>query len=160
MYLDVGHLASILFGTLCASWTCMSVSFTKLGEFTFIIFSNRFPISCSFSSSSGTPWCECWNAWSCPRGCLHYSCFFGFFFLCIVLIDCFLLPYVPYHWFDSQLHPLFCCFPVNCCLFQLLFLHFWLDLFYTVEVLTKFLEHCYNQYFEFYISKITYFHFI
>ena len=31
--------------------TCMSISFTKLGKFSFIIFSNRFPISCSFSSS-------------------------------------------------------------------------------------------------------------
>ena len=53
--LGVGLFASILFGTLCASWTCMSISFTKLGKFTFIIFSNRFPISCSFSSPSDTP---------------------------------------------------------------------------------------------------------
>ena len=28
---------------LCASWTCMSNSLTKLGKFSFIIFSNRFP---------------------------------------------------------------------------------------------------------------------
>ena len=59
--------------------------------------------------------------------------------------DClfFLLPYILYHWFDSWLHPLYCCFLVNCFLF-----HFWLDLFYDVEVLTKFLEHPYNQRFE------------
>ena len=34
----VGLLASIMFGTFCASWTCMSVSFTKSGKFPFIIF--------------------------------------------------------------------------------------------------------------------------
>ena len=33
----------------------MSISFTKLGKFSFIIFSNIFSISCSFSSLSGTP---------------------------------------------------------------------------------------------------------
>ena len=54
MCLGVGVFASILFGTLCASWTCMSISYTKLGRFSFIIFSNGFPISCSFSSLSGT----------------------------------------------------------------------------------------------------------
>ena len=62
-------------------------------------------------------------------------CSFFFLFWWVV----FLFPYVPNHWFDSQLHPLFCCFPVNCCLFQLLFLHFWLDLFCVVEVLASFL---------------------
>ena len=55
MCLGVGLFASILFGTLCASWTCKSISFTKLGKFSFLIFSKRFPISCSFSSPSGTP---------------------------------------------------------------------------------------------------------
>ena len=45
MCLGVDLFAPILFGTLCASWTCMSISFTKLGKFSFIIFSNRFPIS-------------------------------------------------------------------------------------------------------------------
>ena len=52
MWLGVKLFASILFGTLCAFWTCMTVPFTKL-EFSFIIFSNSFPIS--FSSPSGTP---------------------------------------------------------------------------------------------------------
>ena len=33
----------------------MSISFTKLGKFSFTIFSNRFPFFCSLSSSSGTP---------------------------------------------------------------------------------------------------------
>nr|KAF6413633.1 hypothetical protein HJG59_009807 [Molossus molossus] len=52
MCLGVGLLGFILFGTLSASWTCMSV--TKLGKFSAIIVSNRFSISCSHSSS-GTP---------------------------------------------------------------------------------------------------------
>ena len=116
MCLRVDLFASILFGTLYGSWTCMSISFTKLGKFSFIVFSHRFPISCSFSSP-GTQWCEDWNVWSCPRGSLHYPQFFGFFFLLAVLIGCLSLPHVPNHWFDSWLHPLYCCFPVNCSLF-------------------------------------------
>ena len=44
MCLGVGLFASILPGTLCASWTCMSISLTKLGKFSFIIVSIRFPI--------------------------------------------------------------------------------------------------------------------
>ena len=55
MCLGGGLFASILFGTLCTSQTCMPISFSKLGKFCFIIFSNRFPISYSFSSPSGTP---------------------------------------------------------------------------------------------------------
>ena len=36
--LGVGLFASIITGTLCASWTCKSVSFTKSGKFSFTIF--------------------------------------------------------------------------------------------------------------------------
>ena len=36
--LGEGLFASILFGTHCASWTCMSLSFTKLGAFSFHCF--------------------------------------------------------------------------------------------------------------------------
>ena len=46
----VGLPVFILLGTPCASWTCVSVYFTKSGHFSFINFSNRFPVSCSFSS--------------------------------------------------------------------------------------------------------------
>ena len=55
MCFGLGLFASILFGILCASWTCMSISFTRLRKFAFSLFSHRFPISCSFSSPSGTP---------------------------------------------------------------------------------------------------------
>ena len=36
----------ILFGTLCVSWTCMSISFTKLGKFSFFSFHLK-PFFCS-----------------------------------------------------------------------------------------------------------------
>ena len=39
MCLSVVLFGSNLFGPLCASWTCMSISFVKLGKFSFIIFS-------------------------------------------------------------------------------------------------------------------------
>ena len=53
MWHGVVFFVSILFGALCASWTCMSISFTKLRSF--IIFSNKFSISCYFCSPSGIP---------------------------------------------------------------------------------------------------------
>ena len=55
MCLGVGLFASIIIGTLCASWTCMSIPFTNLGKLSFTVFSERFLFSCSFSCLSGTP---------------------------------------------------------------------------------------------------------
>ena len=113
--------ASIMFVSLCTYWTCMSISFTKLGKFSFFLFfSNRFPISCSSSSPSSTPMRGMLDLLKLSQRLLTLlGFFFGFFFLLVVLIDYFLIPYVPNHWFDSQLHPLYCCFPVNCSLFEL-----------------------------------------
>nr|KAF6387751.1 hypothetical protein mMyoMyo1_008189 [Myotis myotis] len=54
MCLGVVLFGFLLFGVLCASWTCKSISFTRWGKFSVIISSNRFSISCSLSSS-GTP---------------------------------------------------------------------------------------------------------
>ena len=48
-----GPLWTNLFGTLWASWK--SISFARLGKFSFIICSNKSSISCSCSSPSGTP---------------------------------------------------------------------------------------------------------
>ena len=123
MCLEVGLFASMLFGTLCASWTCMSISFIKLGKISFIIFSSRFPISCSFCCSSGTPMMQMLDLLKLSQGLLILSSYFGFFFL-LVLIGCFLLPYFPNHRFDSQFHSLYCCFPVNF-YFNYWILRFW-----------------------------------
>ena len=51
------------------------------------------------------------------------------FFLIIFSSSCsdwlfFLLPYISNHWVDSWLPPFNCCFPVNCSLFQLVYLLF------------------------------------
>ena len=56
MYLGVCFLGSNFFGTLWVSWTSWkSISFTRLRKFSFIMFSNKFSISCCCSSPSGTP---------------------------------------------------------------------------------------------------------
>ena len=107
--LGVVLFASILFGTLCASWSCMSISFTKLGMFSFIIFSNKFSISCCSSSPSGIPisWMLAHLEMSQSLLILT-SFFFAFFFLHSVLVDCLFLPYVPNCWFEPWLHSLHC----------------------------------------------------
>ena len=56
MCLEVCFLVSSFFGTLWAFWTSWKpISFARLGKFSFIICSNKFSISCSSSSPSGTP---------------------------------------------------------------------------------------------------------
>ena len=95
MFPGVDLFASILFRTLCASWTYMSTAFTQWGKFSFIIFSNRTPISCSFSPS-GTLWCTCWISWSCPTHSFHYLHFFQFSFL-LLLIGCFFPKFFTCH---------------------------------------------------------------
>ena len=78
--IGVSLFASILFGTTSASCTYMSISFTKLGKFSFIIFSNRFPTSCSVSSLSGTPMMRMLERLKLSRGSLHYPLRFRFCF--------------------------------------------------------------------------------
>ena len=123
MCLGVSLFGSTLFGTLCASWIYMSISFTKLAKLSFIIFSNRFPIYCSFSSS-GMPVMQMLHCLKLSQRLLMLSPLFWipFSFCCSDWL--FLLPYVPNHSFDSQLYPPYCCFPVNCSLFQLVYLLF------------------------------------
>ena len=54
--LGVFLFQSNFFGILWASWTpWKSISFTRLGKFSFIICSNKFPISCCCFSPSHTP---------------------------------------------------------------------------------------------------------
>ena len=88
-----------LFGILCASWTCMSMSFTKIGKFSSIIFSNKFSISHSSSSPSGIPVIQMLALLEMSQNLLILSSFFKkiFLFLHSVLVDCLFLPYVPNH---------------------------------------------------------------
>ena len=55
MCLGVFLLRFILYGTLCASWTWLTISFSMLGKFSTIISSKFFSYPFFFSSSSGTP---------------------------------------------------------------------------------------------------------
>ena len=130
MCFGVGLFVSILLRTLCASQTCISTSFTKLGKFSFIIFPNRFPISCSFFSPSGTSMMQMLECLKLSQRLLTLSLLllllFGFFFL-LVLIGCFLLPYVPNHWFEWQLPPPHCWFLVDFSLFHLVCLNFFMQ---------------------------------
>ena len=82
MCLGVVLFGSNLFGTLWASWISMPISFTRLGKFYFIIFSNKFLISCS-SSSAGTPVIQMLVHWEMSQRPLILSLFFLilFFFL-------------------------------------------------------------------------------
>ena len=53
--LDVFLLGFVLYGTLCAFWTSLTISFSMLGKFSTIISSKIFSYTIFFSSSSGTP---------------------------------------------------------------------------------------------------------
>ena len=77
------------------------IPFTKLWTFSFITFSNKFSITWSFSSPSGITMIRMLVCLKLSQRLLNLSSFFGFFFLLVVLIGCFLLPYVWNHWFDS-----------------------------------------------------------
>ena len=69
MCLGVCFLGSNLFGTLWAFQTSQkSISFARLGKFSFITCSNKFSISCSSFSPLATPTIQILGCLSCPRG--------------------------------------------------------------------------------------------
>ena len=55
MFLGVFLLGFILYGTRCASWTWLTISFSVLKKFSTIVSSKIFSYPFFFSSSSGTP---------------------------------------------------------------------------------------------------------
>jgi len=55
MCLGMFHIGFILYGTLCPSWTWLTISFSMLGKFSTIISSKFFSYPFFLSSSSGTP---------------------------------------------------------------------------------------------------------
>ena len=81
MCLGMFLLGFILYGTLCASWIWVAVSFPMLGNFSTIVSSNIFSGPFSLSSPSGTPIMQMLLHLMLSQrslGCLH---FFLLFFL-------------------------------------------------------------------------------
>ena len=77
MCLGVFLFGSYFFGTLWASWTFWkSISFTRLWKFSLIIGSNKFSISCSCSSPSGTPIIQMLELFRLSQRCISLSSLF------------------------------------------------------------------------------------
>ena len=117
--LGVFLFGSNLFGTFCASWICVSISFAKLGKFSFIIFSKKFSICCFSSSPYGICIIQMLACLAMPQSLLILSLCFEFMFLLTVLVQCLFPPYVPNRWFESHLPSLQWWFPVDFSLFHL-----------------------------------------
>ena len=74
MWLGVCFLGSNFFGTLWASWK--SISFARLRKFSLIMFSNKFSISCPYSSPPGTPMIRMLECLKLSQRFLSLSSFF------------------------------------------------------------------------------------
>ena len=139
MCLGVCFLGSNFYGSLWASWTSWkSISFARLGTFSFIMFSNKFSISCSSSSPSGTPMIQMLEGLKLSKKFLSLSSFFWILVSSFFPVEYLFLLSPPSHWFDSQFPPLHCWFPVYFPLFHFVCLHFFL---YFVTELSHFCEH-------------------
>ena len=92
-------LGFILYGTLCTSWTWLTVSFSVLGKFTTIISSKILSYPFFFSSSSGTPIIWMLVHLILSQRSLRYPQSFSFFLLYSPLQKLFPPFYLPAHWF-------------------------------------------------------------
>ena len=81
MCLGMFLLGFLLYASLWASWTWLTIYFSMLGKFSTIISSKIFSYPFFFSSPSETPIIQCWCIWYCPRGLWDYPQFFSFFLL-------------------------------------------------------------------------------
>ena len=71
------------------------ISFDRLGKFSFIMFSNKFSMSCPSSSPSGTPMIQRLECKVVPEVPKNLLIFFEFFLLYSVPVEYLLLPFVP-----------------------------------------------------------------
>ena len=83
MCLGVFHLGFILFGTLCVSWTWMTISFSILGKFSTIISLSIFSWP-FFLSSSWTPMNQMLGCLTLSQRSLRLSSFNSFSPLCFI----------------------------------------------------------------------------
>ena len=111
----------------------MSISFTNLGKFSFIIFQTHFQFLAP--SLSGTPMMPMLVYLKFSQRFLTLPSFSGVPFSFCWSDGCLVLPFTPHHWFDSCLHLLYCWCPVNYPLFQLVYPSFLIGYFFVVEIL-------------------------
>ena len=98
MCLGVFLLRGNLVATLRASFTCMSIYFTRLGKFSFIIFQINTLATCCSSSPSGTPMIRMLEGFKLSQMVLtlsSFSFFFEFVFLPSIPVDYLFLPSSP-----------------------------------------------------------------
>ena len=162
MYRGVFLLGSNFFGTLWASWiswnSWKSIFFTRLGKFSFLICSNKFSISCSCSSPSGSPIIRTLERLKLSQRFLSLSSFFEFLFLHSVQVRCLFLAFVPNCCFESWFPSCHCWFPEYwvsfiCSFFdqaQSVLWASWLLVFWTLHHIGWLSPHCLVPFLEFY----------
>ena len=148
MCLGVGLFAFISFRTLSSSWTCMSISFTKLGKFLSVYLQIEFQFLALFSSPSGTPMMQMLESLKLSQRLIMLSSVFWILFsfcymdwlffasLCskslISFSALFILLLFPYKFFFISI--------------SVSFISHWIS--YVLLRSSLFLEHPYNQCFE------------
>ena len=104
MCLGVFLLSFILYGTLCASWTWLTISFSMLGKFSTIICLKFFSYPLFFFSSSGIPIIWMLVHLILSGGLWDYPQFLLVFLLYSALQKLFPSFYLPANWFVLLLH--------------------------------------------------------
>ena len=147
----MGLFGSNLFGTLWASWTCVTFSFTRLGKFTVIISSDRLSL---FSF---------WHSHDADVVIFHAKLFLKLSFFKILFTFCcsawlFFSTLLPKYWFDPLLHLAYCLFLPVYYLSQIL--HFLFLILYDFYVFFVAVECPYNHYSKYLMSCLLPFHLI
>ena len=125
MCFDVFLFGSNFFGTLWASWTSRkSISFARLGKFSFIICSNKFSISFCCSSPSGTPMIQILERFRLSQ---RFLSLFSYFWICVSSFCSswmFISSFFPNRCFESWFPSCHCWFPEYFAVFHFGYLSF------------------------------------